>query len=681
MVNNQKPIRLKSSVLLHGADYNYEQWLDYPEILNTDFEFMKQANCNVMSTGIFSWSVLEECEGEFNFTWLDKLFDRLEQNNMYAILATPSGSKPAWLSAKYPEVCRVDIVGNREPHGHRHNHCRTSSVYRNKVKTINRKLAKRYGKRKNLLLWHVSNEYNAEPCYCDNCIDAFRSWLKDRYSTLDNLNKAWWTTFWSHKYTSWQEIYPSDNSMHGLILDWKRFTSDQTLDFFKSELSVLREETPNIPITTNFMLPNVDLNYWDFAKYVDVISWDSYPRWHIGDEEWLEGVKTSFFQDLHRSYKKAPFMLMESTPSATNWQGISIPKKPNMHMLSSLQAVAHGSNTVQYFQWRQSRGGEEKFHGAVVNHLGDNKSRVFKDVSKVGETLNKLSQVVTTNTDSEVAIVYDFENEWAISLAQFSRNENKCYQERCISHYKAFWKQGISCDIVDSLESSFEGYKLIVAPMLYMLREGVAEKFIEFVENGGTLVITYFTGLVDSSDLCFLGGFPGKLKDLAGILVEETDIIKSPLKQKIKMKFNKEKEVEYDVFHFADSLRVNQASIKGSYLLDHMKNSAAVTKNNYKKGTTWYLAARMEEPFYDDFYNEIVNELKISKNIATKLPKGVTCQKRSNSSGDFIFLMNFNGFSVDISLDDKQYLDLDDNDFIVGDVKLPSYGIKILKFN
>ena len=679
MTNNIKPIRLKSSMLLHGADYNYEQWLDYPDILDIDFEYMKKAKCNVMSIGIFSWSVLEIEEGVFDFDWLDNLFDRLEENNIYAILGTPSGAKPAWLSYKYPEVCRVDINGNREPHGERHNHCRTSPIYREKVAIIDKKLAQRYGNRKNLLLWHVSNEYNAGECYCDHCINAFRDWLKKKYVTLDNLNKAWWTTFWSHKYTDWQQIFPSDTSINGLLLDWKKFISDQTLDFFKSEIEVLRNETPNVPITTNFMLPNVDLNYWDFARYVDIVSWDSYPRWHLGDKEWMEGVKTSFFHDMHRSYKNAPFMLMESTPSATNWQGISIPKKPNMHLLSSLQAIAHGSNSVQYFQWRQSRGGEEKFHGAVVNHLGDDQTQVFKDVVEVGDKLSNLSSIVSTKTNSEVAIIYDLENEWALSLAQLPRSQNKCYQDRCIANYRAFWNLGISCDIIDSKALDFDNYKLLVAPMLYMLKEGVSEKFHKFVENGGTLILTYLTGLVNSSDLCFMGGFPGQLKDLAGVVVEDTDVISSPLQQKIKLKFDDLQEKEYEVFHYADRLRIDTAEVVAKYSLNHMANTPAITRNKYKKGTVWYFAARAEDSFYDDFYSNLCDKLDIERNLKATLPQGVTCQKRSNNKEDYIFIMNFNNNSILLPICENIYIDLESKKKVINEITLPSYGIKILK--
>ena len=681
MEKTSGPARLKAEALLHGADYNYEQWLDYPEILDADFRYMKEAGCNVMSVGIFSWSALEPEEGKFDFSWMDRLFDRFEENGIYAILATPSGSKPAWLSEAYPETRRVGADGRREPHGLRHNHCRTSPVYREKTALIDRMLAERYGGRDALLLWHVSNEYNAEECRCDLCVSAFQDWLRKRYASLDELNRAWWTSFWSHRYTDWAQIRPEDESIHGLQLDWKRFLSDQTLDFFLAEAAVLREVTPEVPLTTNFMLPDVGLNYWNFARHVDIVSWDSYPRWHYGEEEWREGVRTAFFHDMNRSYKDSPFMLMESTPSVTNWQGISIPKKPNMHLLSSLQAVAHGSNTVQYFQWRQSRGGSEKFHGAVISHAGDKDTQVFCDVAAVGKSLRGLSGLIDTRVDARVAVVYDLENEWALSMAQLPRSEDKSYQERCIAHYRAFWRLGVSCDVIDSVASRLDRYALVVAPMLYMLRGGVAEKFVRFVEAGGTLVLTYLTGLVDSTDLCFLGGFPGPLRELAGLAVEDTAVLHEPLEQKIVMDWGdgSEGKKEYDVYHYADRVRLDGAVMLGRYARDYMADGPAVTKNAFGEGTAWYLASRMEDAFFLDFYGRLARELGIEPNCAGELPVGVTCQRRSKGGEDFLFYMNFNGEPVEVEGCAAACQDVSDGTEVGGTIRLPSYGIRILK--
>ena len=429
--------------MLHGADYNYEQWLDFPEVLTRDFELMQKSHCNVMSVGIFSWAMLEPEEGVYKFGWLDELLDRLHENGIQAILATPSAARPAWLSQKYPEVCLVDENGRRQPHQLRHNHCPTSSIYREKVKQINTRLAERYAHHPALMMWHVSNEYGNHNCRCELCLQAFREWLQKRYGSLDALNSAWWTTFWSHRYTDWSQIEPVDVSVHGLMLDWMRFVSDQVLDFYLAETKPLRQITPDVPVTTNFMRPDVGLDYWHFAPHVDVVCWDSYPNWHSETEEWNVAMQTGFYHDLYRAFKQRPFLLMESTPSVTNWQGISRPKRPGLHHLSSLQAVAHGSNSVQYFQWRQSRGGSEKFHGAVVSHAGHEDTRTFQDVTAVGQTLSQLDALIPSINKAEVALVYDFQNEWALNFAELPRSKDKNYQQRCMAHYRPFWQKAL----------------------------------------------------------------------------------------------------------------------------------------------------------------------------------------------------------------------------------------------
>jgi len=672
-------LKLKTTKLLHGADYNYEQWMDWPKVHDDDFVYMQRARCNVASVGIFSWSMLEPEEGEFRFEWMDGLMDRLHENGMYAILATPSGSKPAWMSRRYPEVCQVDRAGRRQPHGQRHNHCRTSPIYREKCITINRKLAERYGRHPALLMWHVSNEYNATDCYCEHCLDAFRAWLRDRYRSLEELNHAWWTTFWSHRFTSWEQIEPYDTSIHGLQLDWRRFISDQTIDFFRAESGVLREITPAIPITTNFMKPDVGLNYWRFAEDVDIVAWDAYPRWHYEVDEWREGMLFGFYHDLHRSYKGAPFLLMESTPSATDWQGISVPKKPNMHLLSSLQAVAHGSNSVQYFQWRAGRGGTEKFHGAVINHLGTDRTNVFRDVTAVGESLEKLEQVCDGQTDARVAITYDLENEWALRLAQTAGSDLTLYQETCVAHYEPFWRMGVTCDVIDSHASQLSGYRLVVAPMLYMIRPGVEEKMTRFVEDGGTLVLTYFSGIVNETDLCFLGGFPGPLRDIAGVTVSDTDIVHGLHTQSVSMSGIGNLTADYRVLHFADRMTLTGAEAIGYFREGSLAGEPAITMHRHGKGFVYYVGARTDEEFLIDLYTHLVGEMGIERNLAVELPTGVTCQKRTAGDDEYLFVMNFNRDRTSVPTGGKLYYDLISGESLGGVVELESYGIRVLK--
>ncbi|MEJ6951902.1 beta-galactosidase [Natronospora cellulosivora (SeqCode)] len=667
---------------IHGADYYPEQWLDRPDILEEDIRLMKKSNTNTIRVGVFAWTALEPEEGKYNFEWLDKVFERLHENGIKIILATPSGARPDWIADKYPEVLRVNDDRKRILFSRRHNHCYTSPVYREKTAELNRKLAERYGKHPALLMWHISNEYGGS-CHCDLCQEAFREWLKDRYGTLENLNKAWWTTFWNHTFTDWSRIEsPAPHGLksnHALNLDWKRFVTEQTIDFYRNEIKPIRELTPSIPITTNFMYKYVGLNYWKFASEVDVVCWDSYPAWHGNEEDWDRAIDVAFIHDTYRSLKGGqPFMLMESTPSMTNWQPIAKLKRPAMHKLSSIQAVAHGADSVQYFQWRKSRGGFEKFHGAVVDHSGRDDTRVFKDVAELGDLLKKFDPVIGTSVDAEVAIISDWENRWAIDDAAGPHQEKKDYLETCRRHYKEFWQQGVAVDVID-MEQDFSKYKLLIAPMLYMVKEGVAERIEEFVKNGGTFVSTYWSGIVNDTDLCFLGGYPGPLKDVLGIWVEEIDALYDEDSNRVLMKEDNSLalEGEYKAAVLCDLLHLETATALASYQDDFYAGRPALTVNNFGQGKAYYIASRNEDKFLSDFYQQIINKLELSKAINTNLPHGVTAQLRRDGEKEYIFIMNFNDEEKEVQLD-KVYTSLITGQKISGDYKLRAYAVDVL---
>jgi len=642
----------------HGADYNYEQWLDSPDILADDFRLMKQSRCNVMSVGIFSWAMLEPEDGRYDFSWLDQLMDELAANDIGAILATPSAAPPAWLSKKYPETRRVDILGHREPHKVRQNFCFTSPIYRQKVNQINKALAERYKDHPALLLWHVSNEYGGVQCHCELCYAAFRTWLKNRYGDLDTLNHAWWTTFWSHKYTDWDQIEPVDETTHGLKLDWQRFTSDQALDFFKAETVPLREITPDIPLTTNFMRPDVALDYWRFADHMDVISWDSYPRWHQTDDA-VTGMETSFYHDLHRSYKGGlPFLLMESTPSVTNWQGVSRAKQSGVHKLTSLQAVAHGSNSVQYFQWRQSRGAWEKFHGAVITHLNSPDTRVFRDVTEVGAILEKLSDILPSTNHASVAVMYDYENEWALNNAQIPRTLGKKYQITCQHHYAPFWQQGISVDVINA-QADLGKYKIVIAPMLYLMQEGLPERIEAFVQAGGVFVTTYVSGMVDDSDLAFLNGYPPALRRTLGIYSEEIDALTDGQHGIVEFCEGNDLNLagSYSFHEYAELIHPETATMIAAYGSEFYAGSAAATVNHHGNGKAYFIAARTNDDLLYDFYKSLAQSENIIGALSADLPKGVTAQVRETDSQRFVFLMNFTNELQKVDLGDAQFAD------------------------
>ncbi len=659
--------------IAHGGDYNPDQWIDTPEIWDEDIRLMKLSHVNCVTVGIFAWSLIEPEEGVYNFEWLDTILDKLHQNGISAILATPSGARPPWLAQKYPEVLRVEENGIRNEYGVRHNHCLTSPVYRKKVREINTIIAQRYKNHPAIKMWHISNEYSGE-CHCELCQNAFRDWLKAYYhNSLDELNFKWWNGFWAHRVTDWSQISsPKDrgeNHVSALKLCWKRFVTDSTISFYENEIAPLRELTPNIPITTNFMRLYDGIDYQKFAKHLDLISWDSYPAWGKGSDV-KEAYEVAFCHDVFRSMGNGkPFFLMESTPSLVNWHDVNKLPRPSAHQLSALQSVAHGADSVLYFQWRKARGGHEKYHGAVVDHCGHENTRVFKNVTKTGEILLRLKDVVGEHKGSKVAIVYDWENINAVKFYCGYNNLKRDYAGECIKWYKPLWEKGVSVDVI-SMDDDFSKYDLIIAPYLYMLKDGTEERIVSYVKSGGSFVATYLTGCVDKDDLCYLGGFPGgELKNVFGIWAEETDGIPQNIKNSVSYKGK-----EYEVCDVCEIINPSSANVLGEYENDFYKNTPAVTENVYGKGKAYYVAFGNDGTFCYDFCNEIVQKLNIKADTQISASAGVEITKR----GEVIFVLNFTDDDHVVTLD-KSYFDLLGENETSGEVLLKAGEYLILK--
>jgi beta-galactosidase len=592
------------------------------------------------------------------------------------------------MSEKYPEVLRVGANRVRNLHGARHNHCYTSPKYREKITIMNEKLAERYANHPAVIGWHVSNEYGGH-CHCDHCQDAFRAWIKAKYRTLDALNDAWWSTFWSHTITSWSQVESpaphGEMAVHAMNLDWNRFVTDQTIDFYKHEIKPLKEANPDIPAFTNFMEVSefAGLDYAKFAKELDFVSWDSYPTWHDHEDDTGLAAWIGFNHDMFRSLKGGqPFLLMESTPSLTNWQPVSKLKRPGMHILSSLQAVAHGSDSVQYFQWRKSRGSSEKFHGAVVDHVGNEHTRVFKEVSQLGQTLDQIDQVVGTRVEAEVAIIFDTQNRWAINDSQGPRNMGVGYEKTVGQHHKAFWDQGVAVDVID-MESDLSKYKLVVAPMLYMVRAGVGEKIERFVRDGGTFVATYWSGIVNETDLVYQGGFPGPLRKTLGIWSEEIDALHDGQTNAIKMVEGNKLGIsgEYGAYELCDIIHLEGAEALAYYQEDFYANYPALTVNELGTGKAYYIASRNIDQFHADFFEKIVDESGVKRVIEGKLPNGVTAQSRTDGEYDYVFLSNFSRETKQVELSDAKYTDLVEHTTISEQVELPPFSVRLFKRN
>lgn len=648
--------------IIHGGDYNPDQWMKTKEVWDEDIRLMKLCHVNSATVGIFSWTALEPSEGVYDFAWLDEILDKLAANGISVILATPSGARPAWLSQKYPEVLRVNENGTRNEYGVRHNHCLTSPIYREKVRSINTLLAQRYKNHPAVKMWHISNEYSGE-CHCELCQEAFRQWVKDRYhGDIDLLNEKWWNGFWSHNLNDFSQINSpksrGENHVSALKLCWRRFVTEQHISFFENEIAPLRELCPDIPITTNFMKLYTELDYQKFAKHLDIVSWDNYPEWDIKDN-FDVSVSTAFSHDIFRSMNGGkPFFMMESTPSVVNWRAVNKIPSPHTQQLGAIQAVAFGGDSVQYFQWRKARGGHEKYHGAVVDHCGHENTRVFREITDTGIALEKLSEVVGKKCVSRVAIICDWENEWATEFYHGYNNKRRGYFDECEKWYRPLYERGISTDVIP-MDADFSGYDLVIAPYLYMLKDSTEQRIRDYVSNGGNFVATYLFACVDEDDLCFLGGFPANsLKEVFGVWAEETDALEEG--KPGKCEYNGK---EYSVDCVCDIIHACGARILGEYRSDFYAGEPCLTENSYNNGKAYYAAFNNDGDFCDDFIGELLSKIGIEPDDGICVPKGLVLRKR----GSTVFLLNFTDTEKTVSLPDS-YTDVISGKAVSGNV-------------
>lgn len=631
----------------YGGDYNPEQWP--VSVQEEDVELMKQAGVNFLSVGIFSWSWLEEREGHFTFDWLDAVLDRLHVAGIKVALATATAAPPPWLVAKHPEILPVLANGSTLGPGSRRHYSPSSSVYRSYAAAMTRRLAERYKDHPALALWHVDNELGCHvgEFFGPEDATAFRAWLERRYGTIETLNQAWGTAFWSQRFSSFEQIEPPRQAPTMLNptqqLDFKRFSSWALIDFYDHLLAVLREVTPNIPATTNLMASSATkgLDYFDWAGHLDVIANDHYlvaadPERHI---------ELAFGADLTRGIAGGkPWILMEHSTSAVNWQPRNAAKVPGEMARNSLSHVARGADSVMFFQWRQSQQGAEKFHSAMVPHAGTN-TRVWREVVDLGQKLCALEDLSGSQVHSDVALVFDYEAWWASELdAHPSVDVN--YLDVTRAFHRELFLRGISADFVHP-SSDLSAYKLVIVATLYTVSDSAAATIAAAAKAGATVLISYFSGITDPNDSIRLGGYPGAFRELLGVKSEEF----------LPMLSGESHAVEWEGVDvgtspgapaeksfgagsiWSEDLTLVGAQAIATFTQGRAAGIPAITRNSVEQGSAWYLTTFPDSQLLATLVTALLEEAHVLP--SAQASAGVELVRRVSGGGkSYLFAIN-----------------------------------------
>jgi beta-galactosidase len=613
-----------------GGDYNPEQWPR--EVWSEDMELMREAGVSFVTLGVFSWSWLEPAKGEYDFAWLDDIMELLHANDIAVDLATATATPPPWLSTAHPEILPVDHEGHTLWPGSRQAWCPSSPVYRDHALALTTQLAQRYHDHPALAMWHVSNEYACHniPCYCDTCALGFRVWLRHRHETLDRLNDAWGTAFWSQRYTAWEQVLPPRltttfaNPTH--VLDYKRFQSDTLLDFHRSEKAILGDLSPGVPVTTNFMtLAHFDhLDYHQWAAEQDVISTDHYVVAALEHPQ----AELAFSGDLTRGLAGGrPWVLMEHSTSAVNWQPVNPAKPPGGTLRDSLAHVARGADTVGFFQWRQSLSGSEKFHSALVPHAGRDSAR-FREVVELGRVAERLGEVLGSRVEADVAILWDYQAQWAAHGPAMPSSALR-YPTTAHAVHRVLRDRGITADVVHP-SADLTAYRVVVVPTLYLVTDEHAAAIAAAADAGAQVLVTFFSGISDTDDHVRLGGYPGAFRDLLGVRVEEFFPLMSGEQSRLQSGGTGTL--------WSEDVTAVDTEVIDRYAAGPLAGRPAVTRRTTGAGAAWYLSTLPD----DVALGLLLDRVTVAGGVAATapVPPGVEAVRRRGENGSWLFLVN-----------------------------------------
>jgi beta-galactosidase len=614
-----------------GCDYNPEQWPS--SVWREDVALMQDARVGFVTLGVFSWGLLEPEPGRYEFGWFDEVLDLLHDGGIAVDLATATAAPPPWLTSAHPEILPVDAAGHTLWPGSRQSWCPSSAVFREHALRLAGEMARRYGEHPAIRLWHVSNElgcHNAR-CYCDVSAAAFRRWLADRYGSPAALNEAWGTAFWSQHYETFEQVLPPritpavPNPTQAL--DFARFCSDELVAYYRAERDLLRELSPRVPVTTNFMVMahQSAMDYFRWAPDMDVVSQDHY----IDDREENPRAEQAFCDDLTRGVAGGrPWMLMESSTSAVNWQPVNVFKRPGELLLDSMRHVARGSDTVGFFQWRASAAGGEKYHAALVPHAGADSAR-FREVVALGDALSRIAEVAGSRVRADVALLFDWEARWACDLPSHPSDELH-YVDAAMRWHWALTELGATVDVVHP-DRDLSGYRLVIVPTMYLCTDDAAARLAEFVRNGGHALVTYFSGIVDESDHVRLGGYPGAFRELLGVRVEEF----APLLSGTTISLDDGSRADL----WTEVLDPGEAEVLARYVDGPLPGTPAVTRRPVGAGTAWYVGTRLDAAGTAALADRITGEAGVRR-LGHAEP-GLEVVRRAHDGGpSYLFALN-----------------------------------------
>lgn len=662
----------------YGGDYNPEQWPQ--EVWKEDYRLFDAARIDTVTLGVFTWAQTQPAEDVYDFTVLDRIVAEAEAHGRRICLATGTGAHPAWLARAHPEVTRTDFEGRRHRYGQRHNSCPSSPVFRRLSAEVAGRIAERYADRPAVIAWHVGNEYGGA-CYCENCTAGFRGWLREKYATLDALNAAWNTMFWSHTFSDWDEIEapsaltehwrgPDHTAFQGITLDYLRFMSDAMLATFRDEKAAIRRFSAGTPVTTNFMGMYRPLDYHRWAPHLDFASWDNYPP-EDQSPAWM-----GLSHDLMRGLKDGqPFWLMEQAPGTTACRDVNPVKRPGVMRLWSWQAVAHGADAVLFFQMRASKGASEKLFGAVINHAGRDDTRVFREVAALGRELERFGGVALgARTPARTALLFDWDSWWALELSDGPSRLVR-YQQVVLGYYRALWEAGVDVDVLP-VTADLSGYDVVVAPALHMLKGDLAERLEAVARRGGSVLAGYLSGRVDESDNAFLMDVPGPLGPLMGIRIDEWDARPAEFANPVRFA-DGSPEVEARLLF---ELVIPQgAEVVATYRADFYAGSPAVTRNSFGSGHGWYVAAGLDQAGV----GRVVRQVLDTHGIAGRypgLPALETAARVAPDGTRLLFLLNHAAEPVEVPAETGGL------DLLTGEriepgrpFGLDAYGVRVLR--